>query len=100
MNSQPPTNGNGGVEWEKLQRIALAAFVVGVGVYFVMGLTYGAVGDAGGKRQFFLSWLAAWVFWLSLPVGCMAWLGITYVTGASYGVLLSRLFEAGTRTLP
>jgi len=97
---QPAANGNGGVEWEKLQRLALLAGVIGIGVYAVMGLTHSVVADIGGKRQFFLSWLVAWVFWLSLPVGCMAWLAITYLTGASYGVLLSRLFEAATRTLP
>ena len=96
-------NGNGGSsgpEFAKLRTIALIAGLIGIGVYGVLGLTLSAVSDSGGTRQFFLSWLTAWVFWLSLPVGCMALLGITYVTGASWGVLLSRFFEASTRTLP
>ena len=68
-------NGNGGSsgpEFAKLRTIALIAGLIGIGVYGVLGLTLSAVSDSGGTRQFFLSWLTAWVFWLSLPVGCMA----------------------------
>jgi hypothetical protein len=98
-----PPNGNGvngGVEWAKMQRTALVVGFVGICVYAAATLINKFAGDPEWTRQFFLSWLTASVFWLSLPVGCLAWLGITYVTGASYGVLLSRLFEAATRTLP
>jgi hypothetical protein len=96
--SAPAANGNGALDWAKIQRVSLLCAACGIGIYVIAGLMQ--MGGEGGKRQFFLSYLASWLFWLSLPVGCMAWLGITYVTGASYGVLLSRLFEAATRTLP
>jgi hypothetical protein len=97
------TNGANGVamspEWERMQRLALVAGLVGIGIVVVFGLTQTAVGD-NGVRQFFVSYLAGWTFWLALPVGCMGFVGITHITGASWGVLLMRFFEAATRTLP
>lgn len=92
--------GSPDVEWVRMQRLALLSGAVGVGVFTVMGVMHSAIGDTGTIRQFFLSYLTAWVFWLSLPVGCMALIGITQITGASWGVLLNRMFEASTRTLP
>lgn len=94
----PASNGNGEPAWARLQRVALVAGGVGIAVYAALGLMQ--IGQPGGERQFFLSYLTGWVFWLSLPVGCLGWIGITYVTGASWGVLLLRLFEAASRTLP
>lgn len=88
------------LEWARLQRVALLAGAIGLAVYAVLGLTHSALGESGGVRQFFLSFLTAWVFWISLPIGCMALIGIELLTGASWGVLLRRLFEAATRTLP
>jgi hypothetical protein len=97
----PPTNGNGNgngaAEWARLQRVALIAGGVGLVIFVALGLLQ--IGQTDGKRQFFLSYLTAWVFWLSLPVGCLAWLGLTQLTGASWGVLLTRFFEAATRTI-
>jgi hypothetical protein len=87
-------NGAGDFEWTApLQRFALIVGLSGLGVFAVVGLI------DGGKRQFFLSYLVAWVFWLSLPVGSMALIGIHYITGASWGMLWRRLLEASTRTL-
>lgn len=86
-------------EWQRMQRIALFAGLIGIGVFAVVGIISAAVGE-NGFRQFFVSYLAAWTFWLSLPVGCMALLGIHYLIGTSWGVLLRRPFEAATRTLP
>lgn len=100
MSSENPTNGTNGTgdagnyEWTApLQRFALIAGLSGIGAFALFGLI------DGGKRQFFLSYLVAWVFWLSLPIGSMALIGIHYITGASWGMLWRRLFEASTRTL-
>jgi hypothetical protein len=98
-------NGNGQAEWARLQRLALLVAGVGIALYAALGLTQlGQAGDpgrkAGGAQQFFLSWLTAWVFWLSLPIGSLALLGIQAITAASWGVLLRRFFESATRTLP
>lgn len=89
------TNGAGSFEWTvPLQRFALIAGLVGLGVFGLAGIIEGT------KRQFFLSFLVAWVFWLSLPIGSMALIGIHYITGASWGTLWRRLLEASTRTFP
>ena len=95
------TNGAAGFEWTApLQRFALLVGVIGIAVFAAVGIAQASMGDDGGARQFFLSYLVAWVFWLSLPIGSMALIGIHYVTGASWGTLWRRLLEAATRTLP
>lgn len=101
-NGTPATNGNGSGElaWDKLRWITLVVGGIGLAAFIVLGLLRATVGDPGGFRQFFVSYLVGFVFWLSLPVGCMGLIGIQFVTGASWGVLLRRFFEAATRTLP
>jgi len=104
-NGAAPVNGNGhgngtdNPEWQKLQKLTLLAGIIGIGVFAVLGVVI-ASASPGGTRQFFTSYLVGWVFWLSLPIGCMGFLGIHYITGSSWGVLLRRMFEAATRTLP
>ena len=108
MSSEIATNGSAVVngsdgspnhEWQRMQRISLTAGFAGVGIFAVLGLTMSAA-TTGGMRQFFTSYLVGWVFWLGLPIGCMGLLGIHYITGSSWGVLLRRMLEAATRTLP
>ncbi len=107
MSSETTSNGTnggandaGGFEWTApLQRFGLLAAAVGIGIWIIVTVILMSAGDGVG-RQFFLSYLVAWVFWLSLPVGSMALIGIAYVTGASWGTLWRRLLEASTRTLP
>jgi len=81
-----------------MQRLSLIVGVVGLAAFAIAGVLRSS--ESGGVKQFFTSYLTAWVFWLSLPVGCMGFIGIQFVTGASWGVLLRRLLEASTRTLP
>jgi len=101
-NGSAVVNGSDGSpnhEWQRMQRISLTAGFAGVGIFAVLGLTMSAA-TTGGMRQFFTSYLVGWVFWLGLPIGCMGLLGIHYITGSSWGVLLRRMLEAATRTLP
>ncbi|MCE9531783.1 MAG: hypothetical protein K8T89_11770 [Planctomycetes bacterium] len=93
------TNGTNGPDWAQMQRRALIVGVAGLVLFTILSLIRLGMGD-GGVRQFFTSYLTAWTFWLSFPIGCMGLLGIQNVTGASWGVLLRRPFEACTRTLP
>ena len=52
------------------------------GVIFLALTIVGAFMDAG---QFFRSYLYAFVFWVGLSVGCMAWLMIQYLSGGAWG---------------
>jgi hypothetical protein len=67
------------------------------GVLFLALTVIGAFMDAG---QFFRSYLYAYVFWLGLSVGCMAWLMIQYLSGGSWGVMIRRVCEASIKTIP
>jgi hypothetical protein len=67
----------------------------------------GAVGlfalCAGGwfqARQFFVSYLYAYFFWLGLGVGCALIAMIHHLTGGEWGHPVRRFLEAGAATLP
>jgi hypothetical protein len=85
-----------------VRKVALGMLVAG-GVLFVaagavnMGM---AVSPAAGTRDFFLAYLAGFVFWVSLPFGSLGLLMIGYLTSASWQTVLRRQFQAATRTLP
>ena len=51
-------------------------------------------------QTFFLAYLVGWLVWLSLPFGALALFMIGYLTTASWGLVLRRIFQAATRTLP
>jgi hypothetical protein len=44
------------------------------------------------------SYLFSYVFWISIPLGCMAILMMHHLTGGWWGYPIRRLLEAGTRT--
>lgn len=54
----------------------------------------------GGVEQFFRSYLLAFVFWVGISVGCLALLMLQHLTGGAWGMVIRRVLEAGTRTLP
>jgi hypothetical protein len=80
---------------DDLQRITRRALVSG-GVALVVCLL-GALID---PPQFFRSYLAAWLFCLGLALGSLALLMIYHLTGGAWGLLIRRILEAQTRTLP
>lgn len=53
-----------------------------------------------GLAQFFHSYLMAYLFWLGVSLGCLAVLMLHHLVGGSWGAMIQRLLEAGTRTLP
>lgn len=70
------------------------------------GALWGAIGLAlsvafffHDRDQFFRSYLFAYVYWISIPLGCMAILMLHHLTGGRWGYPLRRILEAGTRTL-
>ncbi len=46
------------------------------------------------------SYLIAYLFWLSLPLGSAALLMLYHLTGGEWGFVIRRMLEASTRTLP
>jgi hypothetical protein len=53
-----------------------------------------------GLAQFFHSYLMAYLFWLGVSLGCLAVLMLHHLVGGSWGAMIQRVLEAGTRTLP
>ena len=59
-----------------------------------------AVGLYFDKEQALLSWLLGFIFWGGIGIGCLGVLMLQYLTGGAWGVVIRRILEAGTRTLP
>ncbi|CAN5429661.1 hypothetical protein BH11PLA2_BH11PLA2_11940 [soil metagenome] len=86
-----------------LRAKALLAGLIGLGAWLVLGfINMGSYesGQHGGTRDFFLTYLTGFVFWMALPIGSMTLLLIAYMTSASWGLVFRRMFQACTRTLP
>ena len=77
---------------ERTRRIALTCGIAGALLC--------AAGAAMSPGRFFHAYLFAWVFWVGVPLGCLAILMIQHVTGGAWGLVIRRLLESGTRTLP
>lgn len=58
------------------------------------------IGGLFSPDQFFRAYLAGYLFWLGIPLGCLALLMLYHVTGGAWGFLIRRILEAGMRTLP
>src|SRR5713101_4359732 len=62
-----------------------------------------AVCVVGGLRdsgEFLQSYLVAFLFWIGITLGCLALLMVQHLTGGNWALILRRILEAGTRTLP
>jgi hypothetical protein len=83
-------------ETARYQQLALV-----VGAAFMLLLVVGAFVPAlGGVDQFFRSYLVGYVFWTGITVGCLGLLLLQHVITGSWGLVIRRVLEAGTRTLP
>jgi hypothetical protein len=78
--------------WDRVQQRAL---VVGAA-----GVVLCGVGVFSNPTQFFRSYLLAYLFWLSIPLGCLAILMLHHLVGGAWGAMIRRVLESGTRTLP
>lgn len=75
----------------------LRTLALGVGG---IALIIWAVGLYFDKEQALFSWLLGFIFWGGIGVGCLGVLMLQYLTGGAWGVVIRRILEAGTRTLP
>jgi hypothetical protein len=81
------------LEMNRLQRRALTVGVAGLALC-VLGAAI-----ERDSTQLFRSYLLAYVFWLSIPLGCMAIVMLHHLTGGAWGFVIRRLLESGTRML-
>ncbi len=91
--------------WASFTRCAIITAVIGWIVFAAAGVAnLAAAGDekakAAATSRLMVGYLTGFVFWASLPLGAMALLMIRYTAKTSWGLLLTRPFEAATRTLP
>jgi hypothetical protein len=75
-----------------IQRLAL---VVGLA-----GLVLSVVGFIVSREHFFKSYLLGYVFWISIPLGSLALAMVHHLSGGAWGVVIRRILEASSRTLP
>src|SRR6266850_7429838 len=71
------------------------AFVVGI-----LALIAFVVGAFFDPAQFFHSYLLGFTFWFGISVGSLALLMLQHLTGGGWGLVIRRILEAATRTLP
>src|SRR5215216_4844656 len=68
-----------------------------VGIVFSVAFIAGAFFN---PRQVFHSYLIGWTFWTGIAVGSLALLMLQHLTGGGWGLVIQRVLEAATRTLP
>jgi hypothetical protein len=52
------------------------------------------------RTEFFRSYLMAFVFWIGITLGSLALLMVQHLTGGRWALVIRRILEAGSRTLP
>lgn len=76
-------------------RLQMPSLVIGI-----LGLLLCGAGALRSPDQFFHSYLIAYVFWIGITLGCLAMLMLHHLTGGAWGLVIRRVLEAATRTLP
>lgn len=79
-------------ELTRVRNIAL-----GVGIVFTLLMIAGALFD---RPHFFHGYLVGYIFWVGITVGSLALLMLQHLTGGAWGLVIRRVLEASTRTLP
>ena len=76
-------------------RVQQLALIVGV-----VGLVLLGVGFFVHHEQAFRSYLLGYVFWIGISLGCLAILMLQHLTGGAWGLVIRRVLESATRTIP
>jgi hypothetical protein len=66
----------------------------------VVALLLCAVGFFVNRDQFFRAWLIGYFLWLGVALGSMGWMMIHHLSGGGWGMVVRRVWEASSRTLP
>jgi hypothetical protein len=78
--------------WDLLQRRSL---IVGF-----IALLFCGGGALIFPQPFFQAYLSAYIFWIGIPVGCLALLMLHHLVGGRWGFMIQRVLEAAIQTLP
>jgi hypothetical protein len=65
----------------------------------MLGIALVVAGYLSDHGQFFRSYLLAFLYWVSLSLGCLAVLMMHHLAGGRWGFAIRRILEAGTRTI-
>lgn len=65
-----------------------------------LGLVVCAIGFAVDRDHFFRAYLIAYMFWLGIALGSMGLMMVHHLSGGAWGMVIRRIFEASSRTLP
>jgi hypothetical protein len=79
----------------ELKRVSTMALAVGA-LFFAL-FVFGLLVD---RTQFFHAYLVGFIFWIGITLGSMALLMLQYLTGGAWGLIIRRVLEAASRTLP
>ena len=71
------------------------ALMIGAGA-----LVLCAVGFFINRDQFFRAWLIGYMLWLGIALGSMGLMMIHHLSGGAWGMVVRRVWEASSRTLP
>jgi len=78
-----------------LSRVTVRALIAGA-VFLVLLL----IGLFVDRAQFFHAYLVGFIFWVGITLGSLALLMLQHLTGGVWGLVIRRVLEAATRTLP
>src|SRR5258707_11223619 len=79
----------------ELKRVSTRSLAVGA---LLFGLfVFGSLLD---RAQAFHAYLVGFIFWIGITLGSMALLMLQHLTGGAWGLIIRRVLEAATRTLP
>ena len=76
----------------RFQRLALIVGALATAIF--------AVGFLLDRAQFFHSYLIGFTFWTGITLGSLALLMLGHLTGGGWSLVIRRVLEAATRTLP
>jgi hypothetical protein len=81
-----------GHSWNRIPAIGAGCALLGVAGCAILG--------ASNPKQFFFSWLMAFVFFLSLALGALFFVLIQYATQGGWGIVVRRIGETVFATVP
>lgn len=86
---------NGNTIQPPLKSLQFRSLIIGI-----LGLGLSILGGVANPKQFFISYLFSYLFWLGLALGCLGFLMVHHLTGGRWGYPVRRFYEAATMTLP